>query len=128
MVSRWRIFQKPIESTPERIEKIVLATVAVHDYFNQTDKAHYTPAGFIDSEIVLVRLLQDNGERISPTTFKKFVLLETQNVKAMHQKFQKLWLSILFLKVVSFQGNGTIYAELAENSIFILVLNFICSC
>ena len=50
LVSRWRIFQKPIESTPERIEKIVLATVALHNYLNQTDNVHYTLVGFIDSE------------------------------------------------------------------------------
>ena len=30
--------------------KIVLATLALHNYLNQTDNAHYTPAGFIDSE------------------------------------------------------------------------------
>ena len=50
LVSRWRILQKPIEGTPERIEKIVLATVALHNYLNQTGNAHYTPAGFIDSQ------------------------------------------------------------------------------
>ena len=31
--------------------------------------------------MVLLGLLQDNGERISPTT--KFVLVETQDIKAM---------------------------------------------
>ena len=50
LVSRWRILQKPIEGTPERIEKIVLATIALHNYLNQTGNAHYTPAGFIDSQ------------------------------------------------------------------------------
>ena len=47
---RWRIFQKPIKGTPERIEKIVLVTVTLHNYLNQTDNAHYTPEGFIDLE------------------------------------------------------------------------------
>ena len=38
--------------------KIVLATLALHNYLNQTDNAHYTPAGFIDSE-------DSTGEKIA---------------------------------------------------------------
>ena len=49
-VSRWRIFQKPIEGKPELVEKIVLAATALHNYLQQTDNVHYTPAGFVDSE------------------------------------------------------------------------------
>ena len=49
-ISRWRIFQRAIERTPEKIDKIVLATITLHNYLNQTENAHYTPAGFIDSE------------------------------------------------------------------------------
>ena len=32
------------------VEKIVLAAVALYNYLQQTDNAHYTPAGFVDSE------------------------------------------------------------------------------
>ena len=49
LVSRLRIFQKPIEGKPEFVEKNVLAITALYSYL-QTDKPHYTPAGFVDSE------------------------------------------------------------------------------
>ena len=33
------------------VEKIVLAATALHNYLQQTDSAHYTPAGFAHSEV-----------------------------------------------------------------------------
>ena len=50
LVSRWSIFQKPIEGKPELVEKIVLAATALHNYLQQTDHVRYTTAGFVDSE------------------------------------------------------------------------------
>ena len=50
LVSRWRIFQKSIEGKPELVEKVVFAATALHNYLQQTDNAHYTPAVFVDSE------------------------------------------------------------------------------
>ena len=41
------MFQKPVEGTPKKIEKIVLVVVTLHNYLNQTDNAHYALAGFI---------------------------------------------------------------------------------
>ena len=37
LVSRWRVFQTPINATPEKVEKIIIATVALHNYLRQTD-------------------------------------------------------------------------------------------
>ena len=54
-VARWRVFQTPINATPEKVEKIILAAVALHNYLRQTDNANYTPVGFVDSE-------NDSGE------------------------------------------------------------------
>ena len=68
LVSKCKIFQKLIEGTPERIEKIIPATVALYNYLNQTDHAHYSPTGFIDSEDGAGEIIGD-GEDISPTTF-----------------------------------------------------------
>ena len=42
LVARWRIFQRPIEGTPDQVEKYVLATIALHNYLRQTDNACYT--------------------------------------------------------------------------------------
>ena len=48
--ARFRILQKPIRASVENVEKFVLACLALHNYLRLTDNAHYTPAGFIDSE------------------------------------------------------------------------------
>ena len=55
LVSCWRVFQTPTNATPEKVEKIILAAVALHNYLRQTDDANYTPVGFADSE-------NDSGE------------------------------------------------------------------
>ena len=49
-MARWRVLQSPIDATPEKVEKIVLACIALHNYLRQADSARYTPSGFIDSE------------------------------------------------------------------------------
>ena len=50
LVARWRVFQKPIDAKPERVEKIILAAIVLHNYLKQTDNACYTPNGFVDSK------------------------------------------------------------------------------
>ena len=44
LLLRWSIFQKPIEGKPELVENIALAAMAQHNYLQQTDDAHCTPA------------------------------------------------------------------------------------
>ena len=48
--ARFLILQKPIRASVENTERYVLACLALHNYLRLTDNAHYTPAGFIDSE------------------------------------------------------------------------------
>ena len=43
LVARWRVFQKPIDAKPERVETIILAAIALHNYLRQTDNACYSP-------------------------------------------------------------------------------------
>ena len=50
LAARWRIFQKPIDARPDKVEKIIFACIALHNYLKLTDSAHYTPKGFVDSE------------------------------------------------------------------------------
>ena len=66
--SRCKIFQKPIEGTPKRKERIIPATVALYNYVNQTDHTRYSPTGFIDLEDGTGEIIGD-GEEVSPTTF-----------------------------------------------------------
>ena len=49
LVARWRVLQSPIDATPEKLGKMVLACIALHNYLCQTDFARYTTSGFIDS-------------------------------------------------------------------------------
>jgi len=73
LVARWRIFQKAIEGKPETVEKIVLAATALHNYLQQTDNAHYTPAGFIDSE--------NSSGAVSLGQWRKFVNTNFQAIR-----------------------------------------------
>ena len=49
LVARWRIFRRAIQAKVETVQKIVQATVGLHNYLRQTDSATYCPAGFVDS-------------------------------------------------------------------------------
>ena len=49
-MGRWRVLQSLIDATPEKVEKIVLACIALDNYLRQTNSARYTPSGFTDSE------------------------------------------------------------------------------
>ena len=49
-MARWRVLQSPIDATPEKVEKIVLSCIALHNYLRQTDSARYSPSGFMGSE------------------------------------------------------------------------------
>ena len=61
LVSRLRMLQKPIEGEPELVEKTVLAATALHNYLQQADKVHYTPAGFVDSKDKSAAIYRANG-------------------------------------------------------------------
>ncbi|KAK3750218.1 hypothetical protein QZH41_015570 [Actinostola sp. cb2023] len=50
MVARWRILAQPISSSVDTAQKIVQATVCLHNYLRQTNCATYCPQGFVDSE------------------------------------------------------------------------------
>ena len=50
LITRWRIFYKPIKSTLENAENYTVACLALHNYLKQTDNAVYRPVGFADSE------------------------------------------------------------------------------
>ena len=49
LAARWRMFRRAIQAKVETVQKIVQATVALHNYLRQTDTACYCPASFVDS-------------------------------------------------------------------------------
>ena len=64
LVARWRIFQRPIEGTRERVEKYILATIALHNFLRQTENACYTPAGFVNSVDSTGKLVEGNWRKL----------------------------------------------------------------
>ncbi|XP_064635780.1 uncharacterized protein LOC135492963 [Lineus longissimus] len=55
LAARWRIFRKPIISKPEHVVGIVKATLCLHNFLQETDRAkqpaaQYCPPGFVDQQ------------------------------------------------------------------------------
>ena len=50
LVARWRIFRRPIRASVDTVDRIVQATVCLHNNLQLTDNARYVPFGFVDSE------------------------------------------------------------------------------
>lgn len=49
MVSKFRIFGKPISLAPKKVDAIVLACCALHNWLRKTSASYITP-GLIDTE------------------------------------------------------------------------------
>ena len=79
LVARWRVFQKPIDAKPERVEKIILVAIALHNYLRQTDKCTM----FMDSE--------DNSGNIVPGQWRSILDGNSlQNVRPIrNQKYTR---------------------------------------
>ena len=50
LVAKWRIFRSAIRADVTLVEKIVQATICLHNYLCLTENANYKPAGFVDCE------------------------------------------------------------------------------
>ena len=48
LVARRRVFMQPIQSTVEKTDRIVKATICLHNVLRQTNSAGYCPTGFVD--------------------------------------------------------------------------------
>lgn len=53
MANRFRVFLNAINLEPRKVEKIVLACTALHNYLRREHESFYTPAGSIDTENVV---------------------------------------------------------------------------
>ena len=49
LAARWRVFMHPIQSSAEKVDVIVKATISLHNFLRQTNSAGYCPSGFVDS-------------------------------------------------------------------------------
>ena len=47
-VNRWRVFHTPIIATPEHVEQLVMAAIALHNFLRKTVLSVYCPSGYVD--------------------------------------------------------------------------------
>ena len=47
LAARWRVFMQLIQSTVEKTDRIVKATICLHNFLRQTNGAGYCPMGFV---------------------------------------------------------------------------------
>lgn len=52
LVSRFRVFEKPITLSPHKVDHIIKAACALHNWLRKTSLTTYTPPGYIDEEHV----------------------------------------------------------------------------
>ena len=105
-MARWRVLQSPIDATPEKVEKIVLACIVVRNYLRQTDSATYTPSGFIDSDDSTGTI--KNGLWREEPTMVLFKILESlglESIRVLLLMQERLWQNILFLKKLLCHGS-----------------------
>jgi hypothetical protein len=52
LANRFRVFMTPIALEPEKVEKVILASCALHNYLRNrcSSRQTYTPPGFVDTE------------------------------------------------------------------------------
>ena len=50
LTARFRVFEKPITTSIDKVNVIVKASTALHNWLRKTSPASYTPPGFIDEE------------------------------------------------------------------------------
>ena len=66
LLARWRIYNTLIQAKPENVEKIVLVTIALHNYLRQTDNTGYCPKVLLIAKDQHVKLFLDIGEGTPP--------------------------------------------------------------
>ena len=49
LAARWQVFMQPIQSTVEKTDQIVKATICLHNFIWQKNCAGFCPTGFVDS-------------------------------------------------------------------------------
>ena len=64
--ARWKIFRRPIRASPVTVDRIVQATICLHNYLRLTENSMYIPSGFVDSE--------DNTGNIRPGDWRAMVV------------------------------------------------------
>ena len=77
LVAKWRIFRRAIRADVALVEKIVQATICLHNYLRLTENANYTPAGFVDCE--------DSSGNIIPGDWRSEVNYDEGGLRHLNQ-------------------------------------------
>ena len=77
LVAKWRIFRRAIRANVTLVEKIVQATICLHNYLCLTENASYTLAGFVDCEDSSGNIISSaaSNPNFSPKAFQIFILI-----------------------------------------------------
>lgn len=66
LANRWRVFRSTIMLNPDKVQKIVLSCVCLHNYLCEVRSDSYTPPALVDTE--------DADHRLVEGTWRKDVL------------------------------------------------------
>lgn len=73
LAAKFRIFEKPIPLSPEKVDKIVLACCSLHNWLRRTSSATYLTPGLVDNENL------ETGE-ILPGTWREIATRGLRNI------------------------------------------------
>ena len=93
LVARFRIYKRPINSTPDRVVAFVKATIVLHNFLRAKESSVYCPPQFTDGEDGEGNI--DNGETVSHRILAFIALLELEiEVAGQQKQFEKPFVTI----------------------------------
>ncbi|KAK7915401.1 hypothetical protein WMY93_011162 [Mugilogobius chulae] len=63
LASRWRVFRSTIALPPDKVTKITMAAVCLHNFLKDCRSEAYVPPGFVDSEDLEHRVVEGDWRR-----------------------------------------------------------------
>ena len=78
--ARWKIYITPIQAKPENIEKIALATIALHNTCNKLTTLALVPMIWLIAKDQLVKLVLDIGEGTPPLPVQVMKVLMERSI------------------------------------------------
>lgn len=71
LVAKFRIFEKPIPLSPDKVTRVVKAAVALHNWLRKTSPTTYTPSGMIDIEDIETGQILPGSWRQIPSAMER---------------------------------------------------------
>lgn len=78
LVSRFRVFEKPISVGIDTVDEVVKSALALHNWLKMTLSEGYTPTGFIDTEDLNMRCIIPGSWRTQSTSVSGLLNLQVR--------------------------------------------------